>query len=105
MMKQWDSIQVHFSDSIPMHQTDKAATRKVSLSDREAENMVECPRCGKEGKDTYKEWDYSAFHVKQFNCTNCGKTFKAYYRDKGLSHTIPKRNKARAFGIDQMNLS
>jgi len=32
----------------------------------------------------------SAFHVKRFDCGNCNKSFKAYYREGKLSHTIPK---------------
>jgi len=53
-------------------------------------NMVRCPRCGREGEEKGKEWDYSAFHVKLFNCPSCRKTFNAYYRGNELSHTIPK---------------
>jgi len=54
--------------------------------------MVACPRCGKEGQETSKEWNYGIFHVKLFNCKNCDKTFKAYFREGKLSHTIPKAN-------------
>jgi predicted Rossmann fold nucleotide-binding protein DprA/Smf involved in DNA uptake len=59
--------------------------------------MVNCPRCGKEAKPTGKEWDYSRFHVKYFNCPYDNRSFKAYYHDGKLSHTIPKRmtNKER----------
>jgi len=52
--------------------------------------MVKCPRCRKEVSKASKEWNYAAFHVKLFNCEGCDKTFKAYYRDGKLSHTIPK---------------
>jgi len=52
--------------------------------------MVKCPRCGKEVSDLEKEWDYSAFHVKRFDCRKCGKTFMAYFHKGKLSHTIPK---------------
>jgi len=55
------------------------------------ENNMKCPRCGSEASDTNKEWDYSAFHVKRFDCEKCGKAFMAYYREGKLSHTIPKR--------------
>jgi transposase len=51
---------------------------------------MKCPRCGKEAAITHKEWDYSVFHVKLFNCSNCQKKFKAYYKKGELSHTIPK---------------
>jgi uncharacterized protein with PIN domain len=52
--------------------------------------MVKCPRCGKEVPDASKEWNYSIYHVKLFNCEKCDKTFKVYYREGKLSHTIPK---------------
>jgi len=53
-------------------------------------HMVKCPRCGKDVSNASKEWNYAAFHVKLFNCERCDKTFKAYYRQGKLSHTIPK---------------
>jgi len=46
--------------------------------------MVQCPRCGKKVSNTSKEWDYTVFHVKLFNCPKCNKTFKAYYRQGKL---------------------
>jgi ribosomal protein S27AE len=52
--------------------------------------VEKCPRCGKEVSKPSKEWNYAAFHVKLFNCGKCDKTFKAYYRQDKLSHTIPK---------------
>jgi len=52
--------------------------------------MAKCPKCGKEISKASKEWNYAAFHVKLFNCDKCDKTFKAYYREGKLSHTIPK---------------
>ena len=51
---------------------------------------MKCPRCGKEASDSHKEWNYSAFQVKRYDCKNCGKAFMAYYRDNKFSHTIPK---------------
>ncbi|MCJ7631792.1 hypothetical protein MUP77_05260 [Candidatus Bathyarchaeota archaeon] len=56
--------------------------------------MASCPRCGKETSGASKEWNYAAFHVKLFKCARCDKTFKAYYREGKLTHTIPK-SKAR----------
>ncbi|MFX0116743.1 MAG: hypothetical protein ACFFB3_19500 [Candidatus Hodarchaeota archaeon] len=53
--------------------------------------MVNCPRCGTDISKSTKEWDYSAFHVKRFDCKKCEKAFMAYYRGGKLSHTIPKR--------------
>jgi len=55
------------------------------------QEVMKCPRCGSEASDTHKEWDYSAFHVKRFDCKRCEKAFMAYYREGKLSHTIPKR--------------
>ena len=52
--------------------------------------MVKCPKCGKEGQALGKEWDYSIYHVKLFKCTEDRQTFKAYYRDGKITHTIPK---------------
>lgn len=53
--------------------------------------MVKCPRCGTEVSTSTREWDYSAFHVKRFDCKKCDKAFMAYYREGKLSHTIPKQ--------------
>lgn len=47
-------------------------------------------KVGKDVSTPSKEWDYAAFHVKLFSCEKCDKTFKAYYRQGKLSHTIPK---------------
>lgn len=53
--------------------------------------VVRCPKCGTEVSTPTKEWDYSAFHVKRFDCRKCDKAFMAYYHEGKLSHTIPKR--------------
>lgn len=53
-------------------------------------NLPKCPRCGIEVTKIVKEWDYSIFHVKRFNCEACDKTFGAYFKKDKLSHTIPK---------------
>ena len=53
--------------------------------------LVKCPRCGTVISTSTKEWDYSAFHVKRFDCKKCDKAFMAYYHEGKLSHTIPKR--------------
>ena len=37
-----------------------------------------------------KEWDYSIFHVKKFNCEICNRNFNAYFKRGKLSHTIPR---------------
>ena len=52
--------------------------------------MVKCPRCRKEVTNASKEWNYAVFRVKLLNCEKCEKTFKVYYREGKLSHTIPK---------------
>jgi len=63
---------------------------KRYLKSQEGNNMVKCPRCSKEVSNFEREWDYSVFHVKLFECDRCEKSFKAYYRAGKLSHTIPK---------------
>jgi ribosomal protein S27AE len=52
--------------------------------------LVKCPRCGTEVFKATKEWEYSAFHVKKFDCEKCEKSFKAYFLEGKISHTIPK---------------
>jgi uncharacterized C2H2 Zn-finger protein len=52
--------------------------------------MVRCPICGEDISRGSKEWSYAAFEVRLFKCPECEKTFKAYYREGKLSHTIPK---------------
>jgi len=51
---------------------------------------TKCPYCIIGNAELKKEWDYSVFHVKMYVCDNCGKSFKAYYRDDSLVFTIPK---------------
>jgi transposase-like protein len=52
--------------------------------------LVKCPRCGTDISKVTREWNYSAFHVKRYDCQKCEKSFKAYFREGKLSHTIPK---------------
>lgn len=53
---------------------------------------MKCPNCGAELPSTpRKEWDYNVLHVKMFDCSNCKKTTKAYFRDGALVYTIPKK--------------
>jgi len=53
--------------------------------------MVNCPKCGKDAKSPNKDWNYSIFKVKLYKCSNCGTSFKAYFKEGKLSHTIPKK--------------
>jgi len=55
--------------------------------------LVACPRCGREISEVAKEWEFKVFHVKNYFCDNCHKTFNEYYRDGELSFTIPKKEK------------
>ena len=52
--------------------------------------LVKCPRCKTNIPKATKEWDYSVFHVKLFNCEKCEKSFKAYFKKGKFSHTIPR---------------
>lgn len=52
---------------------------------------MDCPRCGTSASRLVKEWDYSIYHVKRYDCEGCGEAFQAYFRDGEFSHTIPKR--------------
>ncbi len=53
--------------------------------------MLQCKSCGSKVK-TVKHWKYSNnyFYVKLYRCQNCGLSFKAYYHNGELSHTIPR---------------
>ena len=53
--------------------------------------MVECPRCETEVSTFIREWNYSVFHVRRFDCEKCDKALMAYYREGKLSHTIPTK--------------
>jgi hypothetical protein len=55
--------------------------------------LVKCPSCGMEVSKATKEWNYAAFHVKRFDCVKCKKSFKAYFHNGKLGHTIPKQKK------------
>lgn len=50
--------------------------------------MTNCPRCGNKNTKVLNEWDYRAFHVKNFHCGQCEINFKAYYSNGKLSHII-----------------
>lgn len=52
--------------------------------------MVSCPFCKTENESTGKEWDYGAFHVKDFVCKKCMKRYRAYYKNGAFNHTVPK---------------
>jgi hypothetical protein len=41
--------------------------------------MARCPTCGKETKNSIKEWNMSKIHVKLYEC--CGKKFREYVKD------------------------
>jgi hypothetical protein len=56
-----------------------------------SEHLMNCRACGSLTQ-VVKEWNYSKnyFHVKLFQCQICFFSFKAYYHNGELSHTIPK---------------
>jgi len=52
--------------------------------------MVKCPRCGTDIPKALKEWNYSVFRVKKFDCEKCERPFFAYFKREKLSHIIKK---------------
>lgn len=52
---------------------------------------MKCISCGSLAK-LIKEWNYhnNYYHVKLYECSTCQFTFKAYFHDEELNHTIPK---------------
>ncbi|TSA57630.1 hypothetical protein D4R42_01220 [bacterium] len=59
-------------------------------------SLVNCPNCKKEISDKpKKEWRYSIFLVKQFECKHCGQNFKAYYKGNKFSHTIKDQSQKK----------
>jgi len=41
--------------------------------------MARCPKCGTEVKTPTREWKYSVYTVKRYDCPNCGLWFREYY--------------------------
>ncbi len=52
--------------------------------------MVDCPKCGKPGKPTGKEFAFGVFNGKANLCPSCGAKYNAFYRDGKINHTVPK---------------
>jgi transcriptional regulator NrdR family protein len=50
--------------------------------------VAKCPYCGYEVKFPSREWKYSVFIVKRFDCPNCGKWFREYYRGESLKFIL-----------------
>ncbi|RLF09597.1 MAG: hypothetical protein DRJ69_04385 [Thermoprotei archaeon] len=50
--------------------------------------MVKCPKCGAEVEKPSKEWSYRAFHVKRYDCPNCGTWFREYYHQGKLKFVL-----------------
>ena len=51
---------------------------------------LKCPRCRRKSQPTGKDWDFGVFEAREYFCENCEKTFNAFYKEKKLSHTVPK---------------
>lgn len=58
--------------------------------------MANCPICGKECSQVLREWDYGCFHVKNFSCKKCRKTFRVYYWQSRVSHVISVHSTLRS---------
>ena len=52
--------------------------------------MVDCPKCGKPGKPTGKEFAFGVFKGKAYLCPSCDAKYNAFYRDGKFNHTVPK---------------
>gem|GEM_PF-1422594 len=63
--------------------------------------MSKCPNCGNEATKIVKEWNYSIFHVKNFNCTTCQKNFKAYFKQGKFSHIIDSTQRKPIYSVIQ----
>jgi len=50
--------------------------------------LGKCPNCGFEVNVPSREWKYSQFDVKRFDCPNCGKWFGEYYCEGVLKFTL-----------------
>ena len=55
---------------------------------------IDCPRCGAPSEPNGKDFIFGVFEGRTYLCQGCGKSFNAFYKEKGFSHTVP-RNKNR----------
>ena len=51
--------------------------------------VLTCPRCSSVSESTDKRFKFGVFDGVGYYCSECEKTFNAYYRDNEVSHTIP----------------
>ena len=49
-----------------------------------------CPRCQGMAEPSGRRFRFGVFEGRSYFCEPCGKSFNAYYRDRSLSHTVPK---------------
>lgn len=54
---------------------------------------IECPRCQNMTESRERKFSFGVFEGRSYFCEPCEKSFNAYYRDKKLSHTVPKPKK------------
>jgi lactoylglutathione lyase len=54
---------------------------------------IKCPRCGEKAESTGRKFIFGVFEGRTYFCEPCGKTFNAFYKDRELSHTMPKPKK------------
>ena len=54
---------------------------------------LECPRCKSVAESSGKRFGFGVFEGRSYSCVPCGKSFNAYYRNRKLSHTVPKPKK------------
>jgi len=51
---------------------------------------ITCPICGATTEPTGKSFAFGVFDGRSYLCSECGKPFNAFYRDRVFSHTVPK---------------
>jgi hypothetical protein len=52
--------------------------------------VLKCPRCKNEAEHNGKKFLFGPFEGRGYYCERCGRSFNAFYRDKELSHTVPR---------------
>jgi len=54
---------------------------------------LECPRCKSMAEPSGRRFGFGVFEGRSYSCEPCEKSFNAYYKNRKLSHTVPKPKK------------